>query len=86
MMVLWNRIGPISSAQSSAIGRMDGIRSWGRTGDHSPNATLYASGPDVTWRSAGPRIIDLAPTIAALQGVVMPSTDGVSLTMTKTNR
>jgi predicted AlkP superfamily phosphohydrolase/phosphomutase len=86
LMVVWNRIGPFTSAESSTIGRIDGIRSWGRTGDHSPNAVLYASGPNVTWGSVEARIVDIAPTIAALQGVVMPSTDGVSLTTTNANR
>jgi predicted AlkP superfamily phosphohydrolase/phosphomutase len=79
LLLLWNRDSPIRSVHSPRIGQIDGVRSWGRTGDHTSNAVLYAAGPDITPPTRPARVVDIAPSIAALHGVAMEHSDGAAL-------
>ncbi len=78
LLVVWNREAPFDSIESAEIGRISGVRSWGRSGDHSARAMLIAQGeafnPAHLYRS--PHIVDIAATVAALLDVEMPDIDG----------
>ena len=78
LFVVWNRESPFEAVESPRVGRIEHAVTWGRTGDHSPNAMLIARCAGVT---AGelrtkPRVVDVAPTIGALLGVPLPGLDG----------
>ncbi len=81
LLVVWSREAPFDSIESAEIGRIDGVRSWGRTGDHTSHAMLIAQGgafdSQRTFRS--PRIVDIAATIGALLGVALPNIDGLPM-------
>ncbi len=81
LLAVWNRQAPFSAVESSRIGRIDGVRSWGRTGDHTPHALMLVRSPEAGTREPGrpARVVDIAPTIAALQGVPFDGIDGVAL-------
>jgi predicted AlkP superfamily phosphohydrolase/phosphomutase len=78
LFVVWSREAPFTAIESPRIGRLDDVVSWGRTGDHSPNALLVARRAGMTPRSLRrkPTIVDVAPTIAALLGVTLSGVDG----------
>jgi predicted AlkP superfamily phosphohydrolase/phosphomutase len=78
LLVVWNRETPFDAIESPLIGRIDQVRSWGRTGDHTANAMLMVQDPRVPPGpfTESPRIVDIPATIAALQGVMLPDCDG----------
>ncbi len=78
LFMIWNRAAPIEAIESPRIGRIEGIRSWGRTGDHTPHAMLIAHGAGIHRESIRrtPSVVDIAATIGALQGISMPHIDG----------
>ena len=78
LMVVWNRSAPIAEIASPAIGTIDGIRSWGRTGDHTPNATLYGQGPAFPLATS-PALVDIGPTLAAWYGVALENVSGCAI-------
>ena len=82
LFVVWNREAPFDGVESARIGRIDGARSWGRTGDHTPNAMIIAQGPGLPpgRLQSIPQVMDIAPTLAALCGVRLGSTDGSPIT------
>lgn len=78
LMVEWNQEAPISSIYSPKTGRIEGIFSGNRTGDHKPNGIFMVMGPSITpgrlERTVS--IMDFAPTLALLLGVGLPKIDG----------
>lgn len=80
LLVVWSREAPFSSIASPSIGRIDGVRSWGRTGDHTGHAMLWIHGNGLPRTLARrPHVVDVASTICALQGVALPDVEGSSL-------
>lgn len=91
LLVDWDDATPTGSAQiaggasalvrvrSPRIGVVEGVNTYGRTGEHRIGGLLVARGagirPGPLGRTAS--IMDIAPTIGALLGVDMPRTDGV---------
>lgn len=45
LFMVWNREAPIQAIESPRIGRIDGVRTWGRTGDHTPHAARHDHRP-----------------------------------------
>ena len=78
LFVVWNREASFTAIESPRIGRLDGIASWGRTGDHTPHAMLFVrrAGTRRGSLQRKPTIVDVAPTIAALLGVTLSGIDG----------
>jgi predicted AlkP superfamily phosphohydrolase/phosphomutase len=78
LLIVWNRDAPLQAIESPRIGRIDGIRSWGRTGDHSERAMLIMHGEGISANTipSTPAVVDIAPTIAALSGVELHNVDG----------
>jgi predicted AlkP superfamily phosphohydrolase/phosphomutase len=78
LLIVWDRNTPFEAIESPQIGRIDDVRSWGRTGDHTSNAMLMVQ--DQRMRpgrfTQSPGIVDVPATIAALQGVMLPGCDG----------
>ena len=63
---------------SPKIGVLEGVNTYGRSGEHRPDGLLIASGPGI---SAGtfeqpPAVVDLAPTWASSLGVELENADG----------
>lgn len=81
LFMVWNRAAPFDGVESPRIGRIDGARSWGRSGDHTPNIMLMVKRPGLQpgMLQSTPRIVDIAPTIAALRGVPLAGSDGVPI-------
>lgn len=78
LFVVWNRESPFNGVESSRIGRIDGAKSWGRTGDHTPHAMLIIKRPGLppgTLKST-PHIVDIAPTVAKFLDVQLENSDG----------
>ena len=81
LFVLWNREAPFHAVESPRVGRLEGASSWGRTGDHTPNAWLLVHG---TALGAGrlqlaPRVVDIGATLASLLGMELSGVDGVPI-------
>jgi predicted AlkP superfamily phosphohydrolase/phosphomutase len=78
LLVVWDRQTSFDAIESPRIGRIDDVRSWGRTGDHTSNALLMVRHPGLQPGrfTKSPRIVDVPATIAALQGVTLPGCDG----------
>ena len=80
LLVLWDRSGPIHRASGASIGEISSkfVFANHRTGDHTEDDGLFFFvGPGFPARELEQvSVADLAPTIAALQGVTMPETDG----------
>jgi predicted AlkP superfamily phosphohydrolase/phosphomutase len=78
LWVEWRKLGHVHRVESPLIGRVE--RDWDgcRTGDHRPGGRVLISGPHVRpGRLDRPvPVIDLAPTVAAMLGVVLPDVDG----------
>ncbi len=78
LWVEWRKVGHVHRVESPLIGRVE--RDWHgcRTGDHRPGGRVLVSGPHVRpGRLERPvRVIDLAPTLAAMLGVTLPDVDG----------
>jgi predicted AlkP superfamily phosphohydrolase/phosphomutase len=69
------------SAWSPAIGRVEGINAYCRTGEHRPGGMFVATGPDIV---AGEMhrivsILDFAPTICGILGAPMAISDGAPI-------
>jgi predicted AlkP superfamily phosphohydrolase/phosphomutase len=78
LLVDWHRDAPIDAAASPRIGIVRRTYDGPRSGDHRPAGVVFVRGPGVR---PGPvdqlvRVIDLAPTVAAHLGVVIPDADG----------
>lgn len=81
LLIEWNWDAPIERIGSPRIGTIERHDDEERTGDHRPPGLLFVHGPDVE-PTMLPRAIpsqDIAPTIAALLGVDMPTADGVPI-------
>lgn len=78
LLVVWNREGPIAALSSPKIGEVRGVRLSRRTGDHMPEAMLYARGPKISAGdlSEAVAVERIAPTMAALLGIALPNVDG----------
>ncbi len=78
LMVCWERESPITEIGSPEIGKIAGIRSWGRTGDHSFAAMIMVAGDGIKsgQLQQSPSIVDISATIASLQGVTLTNVDG----------
>jgi predicted AlkP superfamily phosphohydrolase/phosphomutase len=64
--------------RSPRIGTIEGSNDYGRTGEHRPDGLFIAAGRGIRRaRHHGAAIVDFAPTIARMLGVVAPQTDGV---------
>ncbi|MGE0554752.1 MAG: alkaline phosphatase family protein [Gemmatimonadales bacterium] len=62
---------------SPALGIVEGVNDYGRTGEHRPTGWLAAAGPGIAAGPLGPAsVIDVAPTIARLLGVELAGVDG----------
>ncbi len=82
LLIDWDRRAPITAVASDTIGVIRGEAHGVRTGDHRPTGLVVAAGEGI---AAGPirtevRMVDLAPTIAALMGVSLGDVDGVPVT------
>jgi predicted AlkP superfamily phosphohydrolase/phosphomutase len=81
LLIDWDRSAPISAVASDRIGvvrrEYDGVRS----GDHRPTGMVLAKGPGIQGGRLqhSARMVDLAPTLAALVGVPLPDVDGVPI-------
>lgn len=80
LMVEWNRVGPITTAQSETIGTVTQkfVFANHRTGDHTEDDGLFflqAAGVNAGYRG-GYSVADLPPTITALLGCAFQDTDG----------
>ena len=77
LLVLWRRDCRINGLVSPRWGRFDFPVKQRRSGGHMPDGILFATGPGIA-RGSGPaaELVDLAPTVTALCGVSLPSTDG----------
>ena len=81
LFVQWNREAPFHAVASPRFGRLEGAISWGRTGDHTPNAWLLVHGAAL---GAGrlpvvPRVVDIGATLASLLGMELSGVDGVPI-------
>jgi predicted AlkP superfamily phosphohydrolase/phosphomutase len=90
LLVEWNDAVPTGStllhggagarvrAHSAKIGTVDGVNSFGRSGEHRPEGFLIAAGEGIApGRLAAPvSILDLAPTFTGLFGLDLPGADG----------
>jgi predicted AlkP superfamily phosphohydrolase/phosphomutase len=75
--VMWNREAPIDRVGSPKIGTIELAHRGNRTGDHTPESVFFAAGPHVARGRTGlVSLLDFAPTVAALHGLVLPETDG----------
>jgi predicted AlkP superfamily phosphohydrolase/phosphomutase len=81
LLIDWDRTAPITAVASPTIGEIRGDPQGTRTGDHRPTGLLVATGPGVTAGAIREevRMVDLAPTFAALQGVTLTDVDGTPL-------
>jgi predicted AlkP superfamily phosphohydrolase/phosphomutase len=78
--VLWRRDAPIRRIGSPKIGEIEHQHRGNRTGDHRPDSIFFARGRGIApGRVDGVSILDFAPTLAALAGVVLPETDGAPI-------
>jgi predicted AlkP superfamily phosphohydrolase/phosphomutase len=81
LLVEWNRDAPIASVYSPKTGRIDGVYSKCRTGDHRSEGIFflvdgqYAGGALLQPVS----IMDFGPTMAELLNVSLPRTEGQSI-------
>ena len=78
--VIWRRNEPIERVGSVKVGEIVYRHRGNRTGDHRPHSIFFARGRGVLpGRLDGVSILDFAPTLAALAGVVLEHTDGVPI-------
>jgi predicted AlkP superfamily phosphohydrolase/phosphomutase len=65
-------------ASSAAIGMVEGVNEFARTGEHRPGGWLLAAGPGITPGALAtePALADLAPTFSAMLGVRLAGVDG----------
>lgn len=78
LLIDWDRSAPITAVGSATIGEIRGDPHGVRTGDHRPAGLIVARAPGIP---GGPqrgqvRMVDLAPTFAALLGVDLGDVDG----------
>lgn len=78
LFVVWSRRSPFYAVQSPRLGTIEGAKSWGRTGDHTPNAMLIVKGRDMApgELEAQPAVVDIAASIGAMLGVPLPDVEG----------
>jgi predicted AlkP superfamily phosphohydrolase/phosphomutase len=78
LFIDWDRSAPITAVSSDAIGVIRGEAHGVRTGDHRPTGLVVAQGKGITPGAirGEVRMIDLAPTFAAMQGVTLDDVDG----------
>ncbi len=78
LFVVWNRESPFDSIESPRIGRIDGVHSWGRTGDHTSNAMLVVrqAGNSQGELRSTPGLVDIPATIGALLDVPLRNIEG----------
>lgn len=81
LLIDWDRTAPITAVASATIGEIRGDPHGVRTGDHRPTGLVVAAGPQVAPGAIRHevRMVDLAPTFAALQGVTLTDVDGVAI-------
>ena len=81
LFVVWNREAPFHAVESPRVGRLEGARSWGRTGDHTANAWLLVHGAALGPGRLPmvPRVVDIGATLASLVGVELSGVDGVPI-------
>ena len=84
LMVCWDRRAPLNAIESPEIGRIEGIHSWGRTGDHSASAMLMLRGRGIKpgQLEKPPSIVDIPVTIASMLGVTLTGLDGHAFSVT----
>jgi len=78
LFVVWNRACSITAAASPKIGEFRTPCPRWRTGNHVSDGFFFAYGPSIPAEdNPGPvSIMDLAPTISRLLGVLIPNVDG----------
>jgi hypothetical protein len=78
LLVRWHRELPITGVSSPRVGRVEHRYLGNRTGDHRADGALFIRGAGLAARALdGPvAVTDIAPTLAALLGVVLPDVDG----------
>ena len=71
-------IGARVRASSAAIGVVEGVNDFGRTGEHRPGGWFVAAAPGIAPGALAyaPALTDLAPTFAAMLGVSLDGCDG----------
>jgi predicted AlkP superfamily phosphohydrolase/phosphomutase len=78
--VIWKRDEPIERVGSAKVGEIAYCHRGNRTGDHRPHSIFFARGRGVQpGRLDGVSILDFAPTLAALAGVVLEDMDGAPI-------
>jgi predicted AlkP superfamily phosphohydrolase/phosphomutase len=82
LFIDWDRAAPITAVASATIGEIRGEQHGVRTGDHRPTGLVIARGPGIAGghQRGQVRMVDLAPTFAALEGVDLPEIDGAPVT------
>lgn len=78
LLIDWDRRAPITAVASDTIGVIRGESHGVRSGDHRPTGLLVATGPGIQPGQirSEVRMVDLAPTFTALQGVTLADVDG----------
>jgi predicted AlkP superfamily phosphohydrolase/phosphomutase len=93
LLVEWSDDAPLGSttlgppgagrvrARSEAIGRVEGVNDYARTGEHRAGGWLVAAGPGNSPGNLGRALslLDVAPTAGALLGVPLQDVDGMPI-------
>lgn len=76
-----NGAGAVVRAGSETLGTVEGINTYGRTGEHRAGGLIMASGRGIKPGQLGRvvSILDFAPTIASLFGLRIPQSDGTAI-------
>jgi len=78
LLVEWNRSAPVSEIFSPKTGRITAEYKKCRTGDHTSEGLVFISGPSIApgQLPTPVSVMDLAPTLASLNGVELADVDG----------
>ena len=81
LLVIWNRDAQINGAYSDRIGRINALAPPYRSGGHIGGGIYLCKGPEsgLGEQPLGNSITDLAPSIAAMLGVNLPSATGKAI-------
>jgi predicted AlkP superfamily phosphohydrolase/phosphomutase len=93
LLVEWSDDAPLGSmtlgppeagrvrARSAAIGIVEGVNDYARTGEHRAGGWLVAAGPGISAGNLGRAVslLDVAPTAGALLGVPLQDVDGMPI-------